>query len=301
MVVEEEKAPRPDEVSDVWKEQEGWPKETGDMHLWGHHLGTEKVRRVRCDATQMRAARVCVCLPSPHLLTHLRPLSLSLSSLSLSLSLSLFNSQVDDPMLRDAARTQSEDEGTVSFTFSAGTRPARVVLGAQGGARPAYMNRPAVGNGGEAVAAAGAEGAKEGEAARDPKKGWLHLPAKRVEEAGGRAQMARRRRRRRRRAAVNTRTQVKMTSARTIQKREPQRGGGGREEGQGRVGRGALLLAALPRMGGRLAALLPTYLLSCPSLLPPCCSPPPRHRSDQAASTTPTPRRCAGPRQAQAD
>ena len=83
-VVVEEKAPRPDGVSDVWKEQEGWPKETGDMHLWGHHLGTEKVRRVRCDATQMRAARVCVCLPSPHLLTHLRPLSLSLS-LSLSL------------------------------------------------------------------------------------------------------------------------------------------------------------------------------------------------------------------------
>ena len=84
VVVEEEKAARPDGVSDVWKEQEGWPKETGDMHLWGHHLGTEKVRRVRCDATQMRAARVCVCLPSPHLLTHLRPLSLSLS-LSLSL------------------------------------------------------------------------------------------------------------------------------------------------------------------------------------------------------------------------
>ena len=25
------------------KEQEGWPKETGDMHLWGHHLGCETV------------------------------------------------------------------------------------------------------------------------------------------------------------------------------------------------------------------------------------------------------------------
>ena len=38
---------REDGLSDVYKEQEGWPKETGDMHLWGHHLGTEKV----CDHT----------------------------------------------------------------------------------------------------------------------------------------------------------------------------------------------------------------------------------------------------------
>ena len=69
-----------------------------------------------------------------------------------------------------------------------------------------------------------------------------------------------------------------MTSARTIQKRkEPQRGGGGREEGRG-VGRGALLLAALPRMGGRLAALLPTLTLILPfpppSLLLPAASAP---------------------------
>ena len=78
---------------------------------------------------------------------------------------------------------------------------------------------------------------------------------------------------------MNMRTEVKMTSARTIQKRkEPQRGGGGREEGQGRVGRGALLLAALPRMGGRLAALLPTLTLILPfpppSLLLPAASAP---------------------------
>lgn len=25
------------------KEQEGYPKETGDLHLWGHHLGCETV------------------------------------------------------------------------------------------------------------------------------------------------------------------------------------------------------------------------------------------------------------------
>ena len=88
-------------------------------------------------------------------------------------------------MLRDAARTQSEDEGTVSFTFSLQVQGRlESYWERKGGARPAYMNRPAVGNGGEAVAAAGAEGAKGGEAARDPKKGWLHLPAKRVEEAG---------------------------------------------------------------------------------------------------------------------
>ena len=69
-----------------------------------------------------------------------------------------------------------------------------------------------------------------------------------------------------------------MTSARTIQKLEPQRGGGGREEGRG-VGRGALQLAALPRMGGRLAALLPPLTLILPFpppslLLPPAASAP---------------------------
>ena len=75
---------------------------------------------------------------------------------------------------------------------------------------------------------------------------------------------------------MNTRTEVKMTSARTIQKLELQRGGGGREEGRG-VGRGALQLAALPRMGGRLAALLPPTLIlpfPPPSLLLPAASAP---------------------------
>ena len=37
---EDAAAPRED------KPQEGWPKETGDMHLWGHHHGCEGVNDV---------------------------------------------------------------------------------------------------------------------------------------------------------------------------------------------------------------------------------------------------------------
>ena len=35
------------------KPQDGWPKETGDMHLWGHHHGCEGVN----DAVLRAAGR----------------------------------------------------------------------------------------------------------------------------------------------------------------------------------------------------------------------------------------------------
>lgn len=37
------KPPKPVTSAEVEKAQEGWPKETGDLHLWGHHLGCETV------------------------------------------------------------------------------------------------------------------------------------------------------------------------------------------------------------------------------------------------------------------
>ena len=187
-------------------------------------------------------------------------------------------------MLRDAARTQSEDEGTVSFTFSLQVQGRlESYWERKGGARPAYMNRPAVGNGGEAVAAAGAEGAKGGEA-RDPKKGWLHLPAKRVEEAGGSGSDGEEEE-----EAAASGSEYEDASeddeCRTIQKRSRSEA-----EEEGRrvrvVGEGGH--CCWPRCR-EWAGAWPRYFLlplSCPSLLPPCCSPLPRHRSDQAASTT---------------
>ena len=98
-------AARADGMSAYYKEQEGWPKETGDMHLWGHHLGTEKV---------------------------------------------------DDPVLRDAAKTQYAGEGTVSFVFSLQVQGKLEVKGSQ----------PAV-----AVVAPAA-------------KGWLHRPKLAAGQAG---------------------------------------------------------------------------------------------------------------------
>ena len=98
-------AARADGMSAYYKEQEGWPKETGDMHLWGHHLGTEKV---------------------------------------------------DDPVLRDAAKTQYAGEGTVSFVFSLQVQGKLEVKGSQ----------PAV-----AVVAPTA-------------KGWLHHPKLAAGQAG---------------------------------------------------------------------------------------------------------------------
>ena len=35
--------PGPRSSEEIEKPQEGWPKETGDLHLWGHHLGCETV------------------------------------------------------------------------------------------------------------------------------------------------------------------------------------------------------------------------------------------------------------------
>ena len=92
-------AARVEGMSEYYKEQEGWPKETGDMHLWGHHLGTENV---------------------------------------------------DDAVLRDAAKTQSDGEGTVSFVFSLQVQGKLEAKGSQ----PAAPPRP------------------------PQAKGWLHLPTK---------------------------------------------------------------------------------------------------------------------------
>ena len=69
----------------------------------------------------------------------------------------------------------------------------------------------------------------------------------------------------------------KRTRTSSLRRQDFQQHPHSREEGQGRVGRGALLLAALPRMGGRLAALLPPTLIlpfPPPSLLLPAASAP---------------------------